>query len=60
MPDIKNIIDNLSGLSIPGIEELKAFTAEIKKSELMSTQKAIIDGINRIGEVIQHQRGYRF
>lgn len=34
MPDVKNMVDNLSSLSVPGIEELKQFSRIISEAKI--------------------------
>lgn len=65
MPDVKNMIDNLSSLSVPGIEELKRFSqiiSEAKFSQLaddIKNNNVIIRDIKSDTENLWRMVNYR-
>ena len=53
MPDVKQMVDNLSGLAVPSIEELKKFIATIKDENQLSELTKVLEELRPVLEEIK-------
>lgn len=67
MPDVKNMVDSLSSLAVPHLDELKAFSKMISDSkvsqlceELSATNKSMQNVRSELSYVFDRLRGSRF
>lgn len=67
MPDVKNMVDSLSSLAVPHLDELKAFSKMISDSkvsklceELSATNKSMQNVSSELNYVFDRLRGSRF
>lgn len=61
MPDVKQMIDNLSSLSIPNIDKLREFAKMVNESKLTELSEMVLKNLEateRVANAVSYRRGF--
>ena len=61
MPDVKQMIDNLSSLSIPNVDKLREFAKMVNESKLSELSEMVLKNLEateRVAAAVSYRRGF--